>query len=538
MNAMPTAPFLLARLRLLLAGMLALLLFATAAPAPAEAGIEPGTGKGWLTIASRTRAEDAIAIARGHAARFPGAVVFHSSNGYYAVSLGWADVTAGQGLLRSLIAEGAIPGDSYYTAGKRFVRPIWSASGAHGASIGQLFAVTRLNISGGWSPPTTPAPPSGPVIADPMEPRPGVVYNLSGGGDNYLSLRSGPGTNYREMVRMRPGTQMTVTGSKGRWMQVALSNGMTGWAHGKYIRLGNVPMVGPDTAQSGSDVPMVGPDKGGDSGTGRDVAETPAKPDSDDATAEPEKPPVQHAKPAKPLAEQKRVALVLGNSDYVHTTELANPKNDAEAMTAQLRALGFEVVTGLDGNKPQMEKAVREFVRILPDSDVALFFYAGHAMQVNGRNHLIPVDAKLEDATALDFETIDLQVVLNFMNSGDRISIALLDACRDNPLSRRFARSLGATRSAFIGRGLAAPQTAGGELLIGFATAPGEVALDGDGDNSPFTTALLNHIGTQGLDIELMLKRVRNEVFETTDRSQEPWVNSALRQEFQFNPKQ
>lgn len=523
-------------LRVPLLAVAAALMLSVFPTAPANAGIEPGHGKGWLTIASRTHAEDAIALARRYAARFPGTTVFAAANGYFPVSLGWADTTAGRPLLNALKARGAIPADSYFTAGRRFVRVIWSATGAQNAPVSALIAASRLDLSGhgGAAPAPSPAPP--PVAAQPIEPRGGIVYNLKSSGDNFLSLRAGPSTRYREMARMRAGTRMTVTGTRGRWLQVSLANGMTGWAHGKYVRFEQVPMVGPsDTAQAEPDVPLVGPDEtqpatppADDS---RDVAST-----GDGSHDEAQSGSVSREEPAVPLADQKRVALVLGNSQYVHTAELANPKNDAEAMTAQLAALGFEVVSGLDGDKPAMERAVREFVRLLPDADVALFFYAGHAMQVNGRNHLIPVDAKLEDATALDFETIDLQVILNFMNSGDRISIALLDACRDNPLSRRFARSLSQTRSAFIGRGLAAPETAGGELLIGFATAPGEVALDGDGDNSPFTTALLDHIATPGLDVELMLKRVRNDVYQATGRSQEPWVNSALRQEFQFQP--
>jgi uncharacterized caspase-like protein len=124
------------------------------------------------------------------------------------------------------------------------------------------------------------------------------------------------------------------------------------------------------------------------------------------------------------------------------------------------------------------------------------------------------------------------------MNADNRISIALLDACRDNPLSRRFSRSLGSVRSASVGRGLAVPVAAGGEMLIGFATAPGEVAQDGTGRNSPFTTALLKHMATPGLEIELMLKRVKEEVYNLTDRAQEPWHNSGLRREFYFAPGQ
>jgi uncharacterized caspase-like protein len=301
---------------------------------------------------------------------------------------------------------------------------------------------------------------------------------------------------------------------------------MEGWAFAKYLAYEDVPVIGPDqtTTRSRSDeVPTIGPEE--------------QTADKQPAVAPPASIPHEPEGPQISIADQRRVALVMGNSNYSNTSHLPNPRNDAAAMAAKLRSLGFDVISGLDGTKVDMEAAIREFVKILPGSDVALFFYAGHAMQVNGKNFLIPVDAKLEDSTAIDFETIDLGVVLDFMNGGDRISIALLDACRDNPLSRRFARNFGATRSAFIGRGLAAPSTGSGQLLIGFATAPGEVALDGDGANSPFTTALLNHIDTRDLDIELMLKRVRQDVYKLTNQSQEPWVNSALRREFQFNPE-
>jgi uncharacterized caspase-like protein len=199
-----------------------------------------------------------------------------------------------------------------------------------------------------------------------------------------------------------------------------------------------------------------------------------------------------------------------------------------------LKKLGFEVVKGLDLTKSGMEASIRDFVRLMPGADVTLFFYAGHAMQVNGINYLIPIDAALADSTAIDFETINFSVILNFMNENDRTSIALLDACRNNPLARNFTRKLGKSRSAFVGRGLAAPTSNTGQMLIGFATAPGEVALDGEGKNSPFTTALLKHMETPGLEIELMLKRVKSDVYEETEGNQSPWNNSALRKEFYF----
>ena len=154
-------------------------------------------------------------------------------------------------------------------------------------------------------------------------------------------------------------------------------------------------------------------------------------------------------------------------------------------MSATLRSLGFEVVEGEDLSKAGMDEKVQDFADKVNDADVALFFYAGHGMQVAGRNYLVPIDAKLERATSVDFETVDADRVLGYMSADKRVAIALLDACRDNPLARTFARSLGASRSAAVGRGLAVPSTPGGGLLIGFATAPGDVALDGEGKNSP-----------------------------------------------------
>ena len=585
---------------------------------PADAAIQPGPGKGWLTIASRTNANDAIALANQYAGRFPSVVVFQSSNGYFGVSLGWANIGEAQPLLQSLISSGAVPADSYFTAGARFVRAIWSASNAHTLSLPDLLAATYLHGGGAVTQQQVPrtVAPAG---------QPGYVTGLDPNGDNYLSLRTGPGTGNREIARMRPDTQVTITSTSGRWLQVSLANGMNGWAYGKYIASGyppgvasnNVPTVGPATrntnpieafrvtdfsAETDADTPQIcvqfseglassgvdyssfvtvdGPVSGvintkgnqicatgliannryritlaaglpsatgktldkpveigafvrGEPSTAAGTGGSNASNEQKQVASTP--PAVEPQKPVA-IADQKRVALVIGNSAYQNAPELPNPHNDAAAMSAKLSTLGFKVITSLDGTKVAMENAVRDFVREMTDADVVLLFYAGHGMQVNGVNYLIPIDAKLEDSTALDFETIDLNTILNFMNQDDRISIALLDACRDNPLSRRFTRSLGATRSAFIGRGLAAPTAGTGQVLIGFATAPGEVAQDGAGNNSPFTTALLDNIATKGLEIELMLKRVKQEVYESTNKEQEPWNNSALRKEFYFNP--
>jgi hypothetical protein len=233
---------------------------------------------------------------------------------------------------------------------------------------------------------------------------------------------------------------------------------------------------------------------------------------------------------------QKRVALVIGNSAYRNAVELLNPRNDAIAVSAKLLDLGFEVVDGQDLDKNGMERSIREFIRKVEGADVSFFFYAGHGMQVAGKNYLIPVDARLEDTAAIDFETIDADRVLGYMAEENRVAIALLDACRDNPLSRKFALAIGASRSTAVGRGLAVPSTLGGGMLIGFATAPGEVALDGQGPNSPFTTALLKYIPQKGLEIQQLMTKVKAEVYQSTNKKQSPWHNSDLRQEFYLQP--
>src|SRR5581483_2136062 len=190
---------------------------------------------------------------------------------------------------------------------------------------------------------------------------------------------------------------------------------------------------------------------------------------------------------ALPAAADKRVALVIGNSAYVSAPALANPVNDASDIAAALQGVGFEVILGTDLAKPAFDGKVRDFARILDRADVALLFYAGHGLQVAGRNYLIPVDAKLQIERDLDFEAISVDFVLKQMEleREGKTNVVFLDACRDNPLARNLARSMG-TRSASIGQGLAQVQTGVG-TFIAYSTQPGNVALDGQGRNSPFT---------------------------------------------------
>lgn len=232
-------------------------------------------------------------------------------------------------------------------------------------------------------------------------------------------------------------------------------------------------------------------------------------------------------------AVARRVALVIGNSAYLHTTALANPRNDAVAMGAALKKLGFDVVEGFDLDKGSFDAMVDRFTRALKAVDVALFFYAGHGMQVSGRNYLVPVDAKLTTIAALDDEMVRLDLVHETMVQRAQTSLLFFDACRDNPMVRNLARTFG-PHTPEVGRGLAAVQSDAG-TLISFSTQPGNVALDGSGPNSPFSAALVRQLSASAEDLSTILIAVRNDVMSQTDRKQVPWEHSALTQRFYFN---
>ena len=166
--------------------------------------------------------------------------------------------------------------------------------------------------------------------------------------------------------------------------------------------------------------------------------------------------------PAK--AAPNRVALVIGNGAYQHAPELANPPNDANAIATSLEGLGFTVFREVDLSRVNMERLIRDFAKTLKGADTGLFFYAGHGLQVNGKNYLVPVDAKLNDEIDLEFEAIDLNKVLRIMERSTKTNMVFLDACRDNPLARNLARSMG-TRSSAIGRGLARVEAGVGTMV-------------------------------------------------------------------------
>lgn len=229
-----------------------------------------------------------------------------------------------------------------------------------------------------------------------------------------------------------------------------------------------------------------------------------------------------------PAAGPKRVALVIGNSAYKEQP-LKNPVNDAKAMAAKLRQMGFQVIERLNATKTQMERAVADFGEALNAGAVGLFYYAGHGLQVSGRNFLVPVDATITTEQRVRLETLDIDVVLDQMEAAKSgVNLLILDACRNNPFERRFRAS---------GGGLAqinAPQG----TLIAYATAPGKVAADGDGANGLYTSKLLQHIGTPGVAVEEVFKRVRIDVSRETNAEQTPWESSSLTGSFAFVEQQ
>lgn len=233
---------------------------------------------------------------------------------------------------------------------------------------------------------------------------------------------------------------------------------------------------------------------------------------------------------------EKRVALVIGNAKYEHAIPLANPVNDATLMAKTLREAGFEVVDGTDLDKFGMQRAVDRFTEAAFDADVGLVYYSGHGIQVDGRNYLIPVDAELTSAAHLKTRTLQAEDILASLPPDPAIGILILDACRDNPLSRSLMASLPATRSTAVGTGLAAVQavtqgTGTGGTLIAYATDPGSVALDGRGENSPYTIALAKNLAVPGVELQSALVRVRGEVTEATLGKQRPWHNASLGRE-------
>ena len=225
---------------------------------------------------------------------------------------------------------------------------------------------------------------------------------------------------------------------------------------------------------------------------------------------------------ATPLLAEKRVALVIGNSTYGNVPKLPNPSNDAEAVGILLKSAGFEVVEmRRDLSIADMRRAINNFSDLTQNAETAVVFYAGHGIEVDGVNYLVPVDAKLGRDLDVEDETISLDRILRVLEPAKRLRLVILDACRDNPFSKTMKRTV-ASRS--VGRGLSRVEPATSDTLIAFAAKAGSTASDGDGVHSPFTAALLRHLVTPGLDVRLAFGQVRDDVMKATGNRQEPFV--------------
>jgi formylglycine-generating enzyme required for sulfatase activity len=232
---------------------------------------------------------------------------------------------------------------------------------------------------------------------------------------------------------------------------------------------------------------------------------------------------------APPAVAAKRVALVIGNSAYQHSIRLPNPRNDADDVATALKRLGFETILGLDLDKAKMEDATIRFNRAARAAEVAMFYYSGHAMQHGGVNYLMPIDAKLIDEADLR-RLVRLDDIVADLQQAKNLRILVLDSCRDNPIAEELKRSIGATRSATISRGIARIDSPLG-MIVAYATQAGRTAQDGKGRNSPYTTAFLKHVEAQE-EIGTVFRRVSAEVYAATSQAQLPELSLSVIGEF------
>jgi uncharacterized caspase-like protein len=238
-----------------------------------------------------------------------------------------------------------------------------------------------------------------------------------------------------------------------------------------------------------------------------------------------------------PARADRRVALVVGNSHYSNSSLfLTNPKNDAEDVAAALRGVGFEVVLATDATKKELDFNMAKFARLAIDADAAMFYYAGHAVQYQGRNYLMPTDAEVEDEISFRYQMTPLDDVRSALDRSDGVKIIILDACRNNPVVNALrrkatgeARSIGAVRG-----GLAKVDKAQG-MVVAYSTAADEVAADGEGRNSPFTSAFLKRLREPGLEIEQLFRRVAADVNSQTGGRQRPETYVSLLTNYYLN---
>ena len=228
-----------------------------------------------------------------------------------------------------------------------------------------------------------------------------------------------------------------------------------------------------------------------------------------------------------PLFAAERVALVIGNGIYQKVPTLPNPPHDAADIGKALERLNFRVTQLSNATAAEMRKAIVDFGRSTEGAEMAVIFYAGHGMEVSGENWLIPTDAELRSDTDVESEAISLRSINLQVSKARQLGLVILDACRNNPFAAKMKRSI-STRA--VARGLA-PTEPSDNVLIAYAARDGTTASDGDSRNSPFTTALLRHIETPGVEISFLFRRVRDDVMATTKREQQPFVYGSLSKE-------
>jgi hypothetical protein len=232
---------------------------------------------------------------------------------------------------------------------------------------------------------------------------------------------------------------------------------------------------------------------------------------------------------------ERRVALVVGNSDYAQVAMLNNPRNDAIDLAATLKKLGFEVLLGIDLDQERFAGTIDKFARLLDGADVGLFFYAGHGLQLDEKNYLVSIDAKLNSEFFVSAETVELDAIVRLMESKVPVNLVFLDACRNNPLAENLKRNVASLkRGTALGRGLARIEPSGHDTLVAFAAAPGQEAVDGSDHNSPFTAALLKYLPQSGLEVSVMLKQVAADVRLATHNEQRPQQVSDMSRTFYF----
>ncbi len=228
----------------------------------------------------------------------------------------------------------------------------------------------------------------------------------------------------------------------------------------------------------------------------------------------------------QPASAEKRVALVLGNSNYKNAAVLPNPVNDAAAVAATLKGAGFDIVDSrLDLSAADMRRALRDFADQARDSDLAVVYYAGHGIEIDGTNYLIPTDATLQRDTDIYDEAFSLDRVLLTIEPARQLRLVIVDACRNNPFAETMKRTV-STRT--VSRGLARIEPTTTNTLVAFAAKAGLTALDGNSKNSPYATALVKHIATPGLDVRRAFGFVRDDVLQATGNRQEPYVYGSL----------